>query len=168
MDTTCATNLLKAGKGAAHTIRRYLTQEGGQSLLELAFMLPVFALLLAGAADFARFAYASIEVSNAAHAGVQYGAQSYLTAVDLAGMAQAAINDAPDVSSITATANQSCACSNGMATTCKNAATTCIAPVRIIQYVQVNTTARLNPIFQYPGLPTTLTVNGQATMRVQQ
>jgi Flp pilus assembly protein TadG len=130
--------------------------------------MPMFTLLLAGAADFARFAYASIEVSNAARAGVQYGMQSATTAMDTAGMAQAATNDGADVSSLKATASASCVCTDGTSITCANAATKCVAPARILQYVQVNTTAALNPLFQYPGLPTTLTLNGQASARVEQ
>ena len=148
--------------------REILRRQAGQSLVELAFIMPVFTLLLAGAADFARFAYASIEAIAAARAGVQYGAQSYLTAVDLSGMVNAALADGADVSSLQATASQFCVCSNGTVITCANAATTCVAPAHIIQYVQVNTTAQLIPIFPYPGLPSAFTVNGQATMRVQQ
>ena len=130
--------------------------------------MPLFILILAGTADFARFAYASIEVTNAARAGVQYGAQNYLTAIDLAGMKQAAINDSPDVSSLLATATNYCTCTGGTVITCANAAAKCLAPNRIIQFVQVTTTAKLNPLFQYPGLPTTLTLNGQASLRVEQ
>jgi Flp pilus assembly protein TadG len=54
-------------------------------MIEFALIMPMFTLLLAGAADFARFAYASIEVSNAARAGVQYGMQILNTALDLTG-----------------------------------------------------------------------------------
>ena len=51
--------------------------------MELALVVPVFIALLLGAAEFARLAYAGIEVSNAARAGVAYGSQSSTTAADI-------------------------------------------------------------------------------------
>jgi Flp pilus assembly protein TadG len=143
-------------------------RQGGSAMIELALIMPMFTLLLAGAADFARIAYASIEISNAARAGVQYGMQNRNTALDLTGMQTAATNDAADVAAMTATASENCVCTSGTAVTCANAATTCVSPGRILQYVTVNTTAKLTTLFQYPGLPKNLTLNGQATMRVQQ
>jgi len=137
-------------------------------MLELALLMPMFTLLLVGSADFARFVYASIEVSNAAHAGIQYGMQNRNTALDLTGMAQAAVNDGPDVSALKATAINFCVCTDGTSITCANAGTKCLSPARILQYVQVNTTAQLNCLYNYPALPTTITLNGQASARVEQ
>ncbi len=50
--------------------------EKGQALVELALTFPILVMLFVGAAEFARVVYASIEVSNAAMAGVSYGAQT--------------------------------------------------------------------------------------------
>jgi len=148
--------------------RSLLNGNRGSAMLELGLLMPMFTLLLAGSADFARFAYSSIEVSNAARAGIQYGMQNRNTALDLTGMAQAAVNDGPDVSELKATATQYCVCTDGTSITCANAGTKCLSPARILQYVQVNTTAQLNTMYNYPGLPTTMTLNGQASARVQQ
>jgi Flp pilus assembly protein TadG len=139
--------------------------ESGQALVELAFTLPLLALLLLGAGEFARLAYAAIETSNAARAGVQYGAQNHVTASDYAGMQIAATNDGSDVPQIDATATHFCGCANGTVSTC--ASGDC-AGSRIIEYVQVNTTATVDPLIHVPGLPTTFTLNGQAIMRVWQ
>ena len=147
---------------------RRFRETSGQSLVEFAVIMPTFILILVGAADFTRFAYASIEVSNAARAGVQFGAQNYLTAIDSPGMRAAAINDSPDVAALTATATNWCICTDGTAITCANGGALCHAPARIQQFVQVNTTAQLNTLFQYPGIPATLTLKGQASMRVLQ
>ena len=146
--------------------RRAYADACGQAFVELALLMPIFTLMLVGAAEFARLAYASIEVSNAARAGVQYGAQTPLTAANIAGMKTAATSDAPDVTNLAATASDFCTCSNGTAITCTNAATTCTA--RIIEYVQVNTSASVNPTFHIPGLPSTYTLQGTAVMRVEQ
>src|SRR5271163_1698666 len=84
----------------------------GQAFVELALVLPIFLLLLVGAAELGRIAYASIEVSNAARAGAAYGAQSHITASDIGGIQLAVTADAGvDITSISATATQSCSCS---------------------------------------------------------
>ena len=139
--------------------------ERGQSLIELALIMPVFATILIGSAELARLAYASIEVTNAARAGVQYGAQSNMTGVDLTGMENVAKAAGPNVSSMNATASLSCVCSDGTSITCSNT-TACTA--RIQEYVQVNTSATMDPMFHLPGLPKTYTLTGAAVQRVEQ
>ncbi len=139
--------------------------QSGQAILELALTMPLLMILLLGAAEFARLAYAAIETSNAARAGVQYGAQNHVTASDFAGMQTAAVRDGSNVRRMSATATHFCGCSDGSASTC--ASGDC-AGSRIIEYVQVNTTANVNPMVYCPGLPRMFTLNGQAIMRVWQ
>lgn len=141
----------------------------GQALVELALLMPIFILLILGAAEFGRLAYAAIEVSNAARAGVAYGAQTHITASDGAGMTAAALADAPNVSTISVSSvSNFCVCSTGGSLTCTNALASCPSPARVIEYVQVNTTANVNPLIHVPGLPNTFTLHGQAIMRVLQ
>src|ERR1700724_931527 len=80
-----------------HLLRRGLKDEQGQSFVELALTLPVLTVILLGAAEFGRLAYAAIEVSNAARSGVAYGAQSPDKAADTTGMQTAATNDGSDI-----------------------------------------------------------------------
>lgn len=145
--------------------RRLIRIEHGQALVELALTMPLLALLLLGAAEVGRLAYASIETANAARAGVQYGAQNHITASDYQGMETAALDDGPNVSGLAAAATNFCGCANGAASTC--AAGDC-AGSRIIEYVQVNTSATFDPLIYCPGLPKTFNLNGQAIMRVWQ
>jgi Flp pilus assembly protein TadG len=143
-------------------------EDRGQSLVELALMFPIFILLLVGAAEFGRLAYAAIEVSNAARAGASYGSLTHITASDFANIELIATKDAANLTGVTATAVDSCACSTGGTITCSTALTTCPSPARIIEYVQVNTAATVGPLFNYPGLPHTFNLTGQAIMRVEQ
>jgi hypothetical protein len=121
-------------------------------------------------------AYASIEVSNAARAGVAYAAQNHTTAQDSANIQLAATNDAPEVSSLTAATSQSCACESstgvmgalGSCTAISTAAGSCPSPSRIVLYVQVTTSAPVNTIFHFPGIPSTVTLRGFASMRAEQ
>jgi Flp pilus assembly protein TadG len=140
----------------------------GQAFVELALVLPIFILLLVGAAEVGRLAYASIEVSNAARAGVAYGSQNHTTASDTANIQLAAAKDAPNITTLTAIATQVCSCSNGTSITCANAGTTCVGPAHIIEYVQVTTSAPVNTLFHFPGIASTVTFRGYAIMRVEQ
>jgi Flp pilus assembly protein TadG len=145
------------------TAKALLRGTAGQALVELALSLPILMLIMVGITDFGRYSYAAIEVSNAAHAGVQYGAQNHATASDTLGMQVAAIEDAANLTGMTATPSHFCACSDGTSSNCT--AGSCTGSTRMIEFVQVNTAATINPIFQYTS---TLTLNGQAILRVEQ
>lgn len=70
-----------------------LHSEDGQSLVELALTIPMLMLMLMGMAELGQVCYGAINVSNAAKAAAQYGAQTSNTAVDTAGMLAAAQNE---------------------------------------------------------------------------
>jgi len=135
----------------------------GQSAVELALVAPFVVLVLVIAADFSRVFYMSIEAANAARAGVQYGAQSTTKASDTAGMQQAALNDAANLSGLTATASNFCECPpNTSHVTCSS--TSCSG---MEMYVQVNISAQFQTLVHYPGVPTTVTLNESALMRAE-
>jgi Flp pilus assembly protein TadG len=159
--------------------RMAIRGDAGQSFVELALVLPIFVLLLVGAAEFGRLAYFGIEVSNAARAGVAYGAQNHITASDNAGMQLAATNDGANVvglaascsgtsvNGLCATSSHFCSCSGAGTSTCSTGDCTGSGN-RILEFVQVNTTAVVDPLIYLPGLPRSYTLNGQAVMRVEQ
>jgi len=160
-------------------LRRNLREDRGQAFVELALVLPILILLLVGAAEIGRLAYASIEVSNAARAGVAYAAQSHTTAADngaTGGIVQAAQNDAPNITNLHATPTYSCSCEGSTGTmsafsSCDNTIanlTTCPSPSRIVLYVQITTWADMNTLFRYPGIPSSIRLQGFANMRVEQ
>ncbi len=135
----------------------------GSVLAEVALLLTVLLLLAVGAMDFARVFYVSIELSNAARAGVQYGAQNVGLSGDTAGMIQAAKNDAQDISMNAPTASRFCQCPDGTNVSCTGS---CIGGTKRI-YVQVNTSATFKTLLSYPGIPSTISLSGQAVMRAQ-
>src|ERR1700688_1288841 len=74
--------------------RRVRGSESGQSLVEVALMLPFLLLLVLGVIEIGRYAYVSILVANAARAGAAYGSQSPFTAANPNGLiVTAADND---------------------------------------------------------------------------
>jgi Flp pilus assembly protein TadG len=157
-------------------LRHNLRENSGQAFIELALVLPIFILLLVGAAEVGRLAYASIEVSNAARAGVAYAAQSHTTAQDATNIQLAASRDAPDITSLTATPTYSCSCESSTGVMTAPAACTgistgvgsCPSPSRIVLYVRVTTAAPVNTLFHLPGIPSTVTLRGFASMRAEQ
>jgi hypothetical protein len=162
-------NSNNCNKRLVGAIRRHLVMQDdiGQAFVELALALPIFMLLLLGATQFAMLAYAGIEISNAARAGVAYGAQSAATAADIAGMQLAATNDGSNVAGLSATATQFWSCSNAPSTQFSTPPTTC-SGAHVLNYVQVNTTATVNPPIHYPGFAAIYTLKGKAIMRVIQ
>jgi Flp pilus assembly protein TadG len=139
--------------------------QAGQSLVETALLVPVLATILLGATELARVAYAAIEVSNAAKAGVQYGGQNGSTASDATGISNAAASDAGNLTGLTTTSSYSCACSDGSASTCLP--TDC-ANSHIEETLTVNTQATIDPLIYLKGLPKTYTLKGKAIQKCVQ
>jgi len=155
-----------------HTIA---SAESGNALVELAITLPLFALLILGAAEIANLAWASVEVNNAARAGAAYGSISRANAANIPNIELAAQNEAPKLTlAFPNPPTQVCYCvtsgtpgSPDVGCTTTNL-TSCTSPSIIQVAVQVNTQAAVSPLVHYPGLPATYTVRAQATMGVLQ
>jgi hypothetical protein len=163
-------------KNTRHDIgeaRQRKRSEAGQSMLEFALLLPFVLLLGVGVVEVGRAIYFTMAVTNAAAAGVTYGSQSAITAMDTAGM-QSAANSESKYGSMTSTATYGCSCDYNTGASCtypvpptSSCASISCSSGQIVQCVQVTTHASFPPIFHYPGLPTTYQANGRAVMRVR-
>jgi Flp pilus assembly protein TadG len=168
-----------------------LRSDRGASLLETALIVPFLTLVLFGVAEIGRIAYAAIEVSNAARAGAAYGAQNHVTAQQTGTIASgtndeidvAAVNEAPNITDLTATSSFYCVCqtvdtSTGAVTTtsisCSTAGTACgesssgTTVNMVVEYVDVNTQATVSTLLSFPGIPNSFNLTGSAQMRVAQ
>ena len=144
-------------------LTRKIRETRGAALVDLAFTVPMLCLVLLGVGQFAQVEYASIEVSNAAMAGVQYGGQDATLAADTTGIGTAAANDAPNITLGPTAVSHACICSDGSASTCQP--TDCSGSnIETILTVQTQTT--LDPLIHVPGLPTSFTLYGQAIQKV--
>lgn len=134
----------------------------GTGLLELAFLLPIFMILVAGVVDMGRYAQFSILVANAAHTGALYGSHNLVTASDTNGIQAAAVNDAGTLSTPLVVSSQMlCGCAADSLSamcpaTCANALT----------YIQVTATGTFHSVFNTLGIPTS--VSKMAQMRVSE
>jgi len=141
-----------------------LRDERGASLVELAFVLPLFPLLLFGAVDFGRAFYLSVEVAGAAQAAAAYGSQN---PTDLTGMQNAARDDAPNVPNLSVgTATYGCECSDGTSyvASCSPAPPSCPSNTEV-QRVNVTVTGTYSPLVPWPGVPAAMTLSSSASMR---
>jgi len=138
-----------------------VSSEGGSSLVEAAFFLPLLLLLLMGVADFGRAYYLAIEVAGAAHAGAVYGAQNI---TDTTGMQNAAKLNSPDVSGLVATGSWGCECSDGTSASASCSRTPACS-VNLVYYAKVTTTATYHPIMPWNGINSPITLTGSTTMR---
>ena len=111
--------------------------ESGSSLIECALILPLFVLLLAGAVDFGRAWYLNLEVSSSAEAGALYGVQN---SADITGMNQAALLDAPDLSTLQANSTFGSECSDGTSVTQLTSSPSSCS-VNSVGFLEVNTSA---------------------------
>jgi Flp pilus assembly protein TadG len=150
----------------APSARRRFRGARGQSYVELAFALPVLALVLVVAADFGRLFYTYLEVINAARAAAQYGSNSVVAAANSAGMIAAARQDGVNVTNLTVTASQ-CTCATTTASIPACSSNYCTNDPQG-NYVVINAKILFNTIVKYPGVPATVTLKSQAVMQVQQ
>lgn len=148
--------------------------ESGQSMVELALCLPVFALLILGTAEIANIAWASVQLNNAAHAGAQFGSHGRGFADRIGDIETATQNEAPRLAiTFPADPYQTCACIDPSTGAPATSGTTgcqttveCPSPYLITDTITVTTQAVVTPLIHYPGLPASYTLNAQATMGV--
>jgi Flp pilus assembly protein TadG len=140
-----------------------LRARAGIATVEFALVAPLLMLLLAGVLNFAMVLRTATCAADAARAGTEYGSRSALASQDLGGMKAAALNSAPGVAGMTASAIRTCKCGDGSAVDCTG---TCASGAVLI-YVQVTTQATAHTVFDYSGLSFSGLVSSQATMRAQ-
>jgi Flp pilus assembly protein TadG len=134
----------------------------GQTVVEMALLLPMLLMLMIGLIEIGRYAYFDILISNAARAGAQYGAQSLIQAADKPGIITAARNDG--LNAMTITTSQECGCVSTALGTCPSGA---VCPLPLV-YVQVTATDTYSSLFKYPGIPRSMILTSTVTMRVSQ
>lgn len=147
--------------------------ESGQSLVEVALILPFVLLLLMGVIEIGRYAYIGILVGNAARAGAAYGSQSLAQSVDTTGITTAADNDftnnGQNVSSLNVTSSVACGCDSAgtvAPAACNGAgAGTCAAGHWTVT-LTVTASGTFNPLFKYPGISNSITISRSSSMRV--
>jgi Flp pilus assembly protein TadG len=141
--------------------------EEGSSLIELALLLPVLLLLACSLFNFAFWIQKAMRLQEAAEAGVAYGAIPGNTH-DVAGMTRAANRSATGSSAggggFLATPTDFYTCSPGGSQVTLQTSCSGIAP---LHYVQVTTSITSGAAVRYSLVPSSFTITGKATLRVE-
>ncbi len=144
--------------------------ESGAALVELAVALPVLVAVLVGTADFARVFYTSIQLTNAARAGAQYGATGK-TAAEIQTAAAASVSITGITFPTPPTVTCECATTGAVFTTiaCSTpAASACTSGSFRVLTVSVTVQKTFTTIAPYPGIPHTLTLTRSARIALNQ
>jgi Flp pilus assembly protein TadG len=154
---------------------RVRTPTAGAALVELVVSMPVLIVLLVGTSDFARAFYMSIELTNAARAGAQYGAYNQTQSSDTAKMRATATAAAPNISGmLPPVASRLCQCADDAGVFSPLAGgMTCLSPPAVscpglhrVMTVTVTTSATFSTIAGNVGIPGSLVITRTATLRV--
>lgn len=137
----------------------------GTVSVELAFFIPVAAILITGSIEFGRLGLEQVRLASAAHAGAQYGVYDLSSAGDIDGIIEAARLDADDATNaLTVSAEKTCRCPDGTVQACNiECADGEYAPL----YVEVSVTEAVDLWFGFPGVPSTITLAANSSMRVR-
>jgi Flp pilus assembly protein TadG len=154
-------------------VQRLSRSEAGSALVELAVALPLLALILVATIDFARIFYTSIELTNAARAGAQYGTQTVGLSTDGAGMSSAALAGS-NLTAVTVITGRTCGCApdDGTGQPWPAATGTGIPPCTVcatghlVISVTVTTVKGFSMIAPFPGIPNSISISRAATLRV--
>lgn len=146
--------------------------EEGSALVELAVSLPLLSLMLLGAGEFARLAYASIEVVNGAHSAAVYAASSLSASGDSGGITNAANSDAGNLSggnaiSVTSVTS-ACTCADTTYTpsSCSDNSTCINNNTSMVTTVTVQTQSTFSPLIHVRGGALSFTLHGTSTQVV--
>lgn len=167
----CKTRFANRQRGPAP--RRIHFSESGQSLVEVALILPFVLILLMGVIEIGRYVYIGILVGNAARAGAAYGSQSLAQSVDSTGITTASDNDfqnnGQNVSGLNVTSSVACGCDSAgsvAAAVCNGTgAGTCAAGHWTVT-LTVTASGTFDPLFNYPGISKSITISRSSAMRV--
>ena len=122
--------------------RRSLTGTRGQSLAELAFILPLLLVLVLGSIDLGRLFYAYISVTNGARNGATYASASADNLDDTAAIRDAVLQDTTGLLDTSET-NPDVAVTTG---------TDSLG----YSYAEVRVTYTFSPLFPWPGIPSSI------------
>lgn len=140
--------------------------EDGNVSIEMAFLVTFLLALILGAYDFGRLAFAQAGVTAAARAGAQYAVLDQANAADLAGMIQAARDEADDVNSeLPITARSFCRCpGSNLELSCTGS---CADGQYAALYVQITVEDQMELLFHYPGVSEVQSLSSTSTLRVR-
>lgn len=141
----------------------------GAVTVELALLAPVLAFMLVGAIDFGNYIYQKMQLQNASRAGAQFAVQSSSDPFDSAAI-DAVVRAASALDAGTSvTVGAFCGCDDGTESTPTSLGAcdgSCAGGDFPRLSVRVTVSNTFSTLFPYPGIPDTLTLQGQTSLQV--
>lgn len=141
----------------------------GAVAVELALLAPVLAFMLVGAIDFGNYIYQRMQLKNASRAGAQYAIQSSSDPFDNAAI-DAVVRAASNIDAgASVTSGAFCGCVDGSESAPDSLGVcsgTCAGGEFPALFVRVTVSDTFSTLFPYPGIPDTLTLQGQTSLQV--
>jgi Flp pilus assembly protein TadG len=137
--------------------------QSGSALIEFSLSFSFIAMLGMAAVSYGMAVQTSVVVADAANAGAVYGANSTYNSVSTTAIQQVAVNSAPSVQNLTATAVFWCTCSpGGSQVSCSSAC----GSDQPSYFVQVTVSTTYPNFFHYGSLPASFTIKSVCNMPV--
>ena len=148
-------------------LKNLFRNRNGNSMVEFALATPIAFLLCVGAADFGRMFTESAILAGSANAGAIYGYRTVGTATDGEGIESAILADSAQLSGVAAKWEQLCDCPSAPGTwvSCNN--TVCNGYGKPRTYLRSRATKSFETLGVYPGVPSQVSIDMSAYMRVQ-
>jgi len=140
----------------------------GSAVVEVALFSPFLLFMALGTVDYGRVVHEDIALERAAYAGAQWGAQSSSAPDDLSGIKAAVVNDLGDEMAedgVATSVEKYCTCPDESVIDCSSG--TCSGSARPYLYVRVQVAKEFTTLFDYPGIPHTISLTREARMRAR-
>jgi Flp pilus assembly protein TadG len=148
----------------AHSIHAALRDTRGAAAVEFALFLPVLTAFMFPVADLGMQAYAEMQLQTAVQSGARY---AVMHGWNTSGI-QAAVANATAWTSISVAAPvKACGCAGGTAVTAATCGDVCPNGAPAGTYVTVSASLPFTPIFPYPAVGESRTLNAQSTVRIR-
>jgi len=151
-----------------------LVDEAGNALVELAIVLSLLGVpLLTGTIYFGQLLLDSIIVTNAAHAGAEYGMTGATIAQTHSDIVTAAQQEATGLgATLNVTPTVYYACSNAIGgtqySTSALASAGCTGSSHVLEFIQVTASATVTPAYAFPGLSKSVTLSSTSVQEVEE
>jgi Flp pilus assembly protein TadG len=140
-------------------------KDRGAAVIEMAIVLPIFAILLLGAIDFSRVFFAAIELGNAVTAGAEFGSRTTGNASNTSGISSTVTQDASDLTGVSATSVSYCTCPGS--STQVGCSTVCTGYGPPKMYVSVTGTYTWTSVVSWPAMPDNVPISRTVVMRAR-
>ena len=164
---------MNESKRANSRLRRHRCR--GSALVEFSVMIPLLLVGIAGAVDFGRVYFDSVNVANAAEAGIMFATSEQSNETNTTGIRNAVLDDFRNavvtggngdqtIDQVSVASERYCECPDGGEVSCDTG--TCGGKTSTRRtYVRVQVDKPFHTLFSYPGIPDTIMLTRTVSMR---